>query len=185
MGIPQKDLLARVDGVNLLAPGWKVCSSCPQVNGLELSQLAPPLEIGQVVNFTKAGNGRANFMLGGWGFTEDWGTWATDRLAKVVLPMPKGDPTKLIIKANAFLSPQHTEQVVDIAVNGMRVADHVVLTQAKGQILEVKLPRGFKTVGEPVMIEFSSIDAISPKDAGLGPDERKLGIGLVAIQFAR
>jgi hypothetical protein len=99
--------------------------------------------------------------------------------------MPNGDPTKIIIKANAFLSPQHAEQVVDIAVNGIRVADHMTLKQAKGDILEIKLPRGTKTAGEPVVIEFRSLDAVSPKDAGLGPDERKLGIGLVSIQFAR
>ena len=183
---PQNDLLARIDGVNLLAPGWKACISCPQISkNLELSQLAPALEIGQMVDFTKAGNGRANFMLGGWGFTEEWGTWATDQSAKVVLPMPKGDPTKIIIKANAFLSPQHTEQVVDIVVNGIHVADHIALKQAKGDILEIKLPMGTKTAGEPVVIEFRSLDAISPKDVGLGLDERKLGIGLVSIQFAR
>jgi hypothetical protein len=182
---PQKDLLARIDGVNLLAPGWKACDTCPQISmDLELSQLAPALEVGQKVDFTKTGNGRANFMLGGWGFTEEWGTWATDQSAKLVLPMPKGDPTKIIIKANAFLSPQHTEQVVDIAVNGIRVADHMTLKQARGDILEIKLPRGVKTAGEPVLIEFHSLDAISPKEAGLGPDERKLGIGLVSIQFA-
>jgi hypothetical protein len=123
-------------------------------------------------------------MLGGWGFTEEWGTWATDQSAKVVLPMPKGDPTKLIIKADAFLSPKHTEQVVDIAVNGMRIADHMVLKQAKGNTLEIKLPRGSQAVGEPLLIEFRSLNAISPRDAGLGPDERKLGIGLVSMQFA-
>jgi hypothetical protein len=183
---PQKDLLARIDGVNLLAPGWKACNTCPQVSrDFELSQLAPALEIGQVVEFTKAGNGRENFMLGGWGFTEDWGTWAIDQSAKVVFPMPKGDPTKLIINANAFLSPQHVEQIVDIAVNGLRVVDHMTLKQAKGNILEIKLPRGLKTAGEPVVIEFRSLDAISPRDLGLGPDERKLGIGLVSIKFAR
>ena len=182
---PQKDLLARVDGVNILAPDWKVCTSCPAVpKVLELTQLAPALGIGQVADFTKAGNGRANFMLGGWGFTEEWGTWATDQSAKVVLPMPKGDPTKLIIKADAFLSPKHTEQVVDIAVNGMRIADHMVLKQAKGNTLEIKLPRGSQAVGEPLLIEFRSLNAISPRDAGLGPDERKLGIGLVSMQFA-
>jgi Family of unknown function (DUF6311) len=183
---PQKDLLARIDGVNLLAPGWKTCTSCPSVSkNLELTQLAPALEIGQAADFTKTGDGRANFMLGGWGFTEEWGTWATDQSAKVVLPMPKGDPSKLIIKANAFLSPKHTEQLVDIYVNGIRVADQVILKQDKGNLLEIKLPRGFQAVGEPLVIEFRSHNAISPRNAGLGPDERRLGIGLVSIQFAR
>ena len=183
---PKKDLLARIDGVNILAPGWKVCNSCPQISKeLELSQLAPPVAIGQIVDFTKAGDGRANFMLGGWGFTEDWGTWATDSLAKVVLPMPDGEPSKLIIKANAFLSPQHTEQVIEVSINGIRIADQMVLKQAKGNTLEIKLPAGTKPISEPLLIEFRSIDAVSPMSAGLGPDDRKLGIGLVSIQFAR
>jgi hypothetical protein len=183
---PQKDLLARVDGINLLAPGWKSCSSCPQVSKeLELSQLAPALNIGEVVDFTKVGNGRANFMLGGWGFTEDWGTWATDKLSKVVLPLPKGEPTKLIIKANAFLSPQHAEQVVEVSINGIRIANQMTLKQAKGNTLEIKLPTGIIKAGEPLNVDFRSLDAISPMAAGLGPDERKLGIGLVSIQFIR
>ena len=61
----------------------------------------------------------------------------------------------------------------------------MVLTKALGNILEVKLPRGLKVAGEPILIEFRSLDAISPKDAGIGSDERKLGIGLVSMQFAR
>lgn len=182
----QKDLLARINGVNLLAPGWKACNSCPQVSKeLEISKLAPPLAIGQVVDFTKAGDGRANFMLGGWGFTEDWGTWATDSLAKVVLPMPNGEPSKLIIKANAFLSPQHAEQLVEVSINGIRIADQMVLKQVKGNTLEIKLPVGIIKAGEPLNVEFRSLDAISPKSSGLGADERKLGIGLVSMQFLR
>jgi hypothetical protein len=181
----KKDLLAKVDSIHLLAPGWKTCASCLQLpKEFELAQLAPPLEVGQVVQFTKAGNGRPLFMLGGWGFTEEWGTWAVDSNAKVIMPMPKGDPAKLIIQANAFLSPQHPQQVVDIAVNGARVADHMVLTKPRGNTLEVKLPRGSKLAGEPVLIEFRSLDPISPRQAGLGADDRKLGIGLVSIQFA-
>ena len=182
---PDIDLLANVDGFNILAPGWKRCLSCQQVEkSLELSQLGPILAIGQEIQFSKAGDGRDKFMLNGWGYTEDWGTWAVQPTALVVLPMSKGGPSRLIIKANAFLSPQHTEQAVDIVVNGIRVANHMVLKQAQGNNLEIQLPKGFKTVGEPVMLEFHSLDAISPKDSGLGPDERKLGIGLVSIQFA-
>jgi len=181
-----KDLLAKIDDITVLAPGWKACKSCTQLtNHLELAQLAPNLQLGQTVYFTKSGVGRENFMLNGWGYTEEWGTWATDSLAKIVLPMPQGDPSKLVIKANAFLSPTHSSQIVDIAVNGIRVADHMVLTKAQDNLLEVKLPRGPKTPGEPVYVEFRSIDPISPQAAGIGPDERKLGIGLVSVQFAR
>lgn len=183
---PSKDLLARIDGITFLAPGWKTCNNCPQIpKQFEIAQLAPDLKINEVVYFTQSGDGRQNYMLGGWGFTENWGTWATDSLAKIVLPMPQGDPSKLIIQANAFLSPGHPSQVVDIAINGVRVADQTILLKAQDNFLEVKLPRGPKTPGEPVYVEFRSIDPISPQAAGIGLDERKLGIGLVSVQFAR
>jgi hypothetical protein len=195
---PKADLLARIDGFNVLAPGWKVCANCPPLaseNALrekltvseasELNQLAPEIQLGEKIIFSRQSRGRANFILGGWGFTEDWGTWATDSLAKVVLPMPDGEPSKLIIKANAFLSPQHAEQLVEVSINGIRIVDQTVLKQAKGNTLEIKLPAGIIKAGEPLNVEFRSLDAISPMVAGLGPDERKLGIGLVSIQFAR
>lgn len=183
---PNNDLLARVDGFNVLAPGWKKCQTCPEIDkNLELAQLTPVLNIGQKVQFTKAGNGRANFMLGGWGYTEDWGTWSTMPVSTIVLPMPKGDPTKLLIQANAFLPPSHPQQIVDIMLNGARVADHVVLDRPKDNRIEVKLPIGLKTSGEPVLVEFRSINAVSPLDVGLAPDDRKLGIGLVSIEFVR
>lgn len=183
---PEFDLLASIDGFNLLAPSWKMCKLCTPVEGqYELRQLAPTLAIGELAYFTKAGDGRAKYLLNGWGYTEEWGTWAIQQVAQVVLPMPDGDPSKLIIKANAFLSSTHTEQVVDIAVNGIRVADHIVLNKAQGNSLEIKLPRGLKTPGEAVLVEFRSLDTISPKSAGLSADERKLGIGLISIQFAR
>ena len=183
---PSKDLLARIDGVAFLAPGWKACNNCPQIpKQFEIAQLAPDLKLNQIVNFTQSGDGRQNYMLGGWGFTENWGTWATDSLAKIVLPMPHGDPSKLIIQANAFLSPGHSSQIVDISINGVRVADQTILFKAQDNLIEVKLPRGAKTPGEPIYVEFRSIDPISPQAAGIGPDERKLGIGLVSIQFIR
>lgn len=180
------DLLARINGFNLLAPGWKICSSCPQVPAeLELTQLAPPLEMNEVIQFTQAGNGRTHFMLGGWGFTEDWGTWATDSLAKVILPMPKGDPFILRITANAFLTPGHPEQMIDVLVNGVRVADNLALKKQIHNLLDVKLPVGLKVPGEPVTVEFRSLNTISPRDAGISADDRKLGIGLISIEFAR
>ena len=183
---PNKDLLARINDINVLAPGWRDCKNCPQVaKHFELTRLAPDLKLNQIINFTQSGDGRKNFMLSGWGFTEEWGTWATDSLAKIVLPMPEENPTKLIIKANAFLSLGHPEQVVDIMVNSIRVADHMILRKAQDNFLEVRLPRGEKNPGEPVYVEFRSLDTISPRAAGIGSDERKLGIGLISIQFVR
>jgi len=99
--------------------------------------------------------------------------------------MPEGAPSILRIVANAFLTPGHPEQVVDVLVNGVRVADHLVLKKQIHNLLDVKLPKGLKVPGEPVTVEFRSLNAISPRDAGISADERKLGIGLISIEFAR
>jgi hypothetical protein len=99
--------------------------------------------------------------------------------------MPKDQPSKILIKANAFLVPSHPNQVVDILINGIKVADQYLLTKQHGNTLEIKLPAGPKPVGEPLLIEFRSLDAISPMAAGISPDDRKLGIGLISVQFAR
>jgi hypothetical protein len=183
---PNSDLLARIDGFNVLAPGWKSCGKCSQASeGLELKQLSPQLQLNQIVDFTKSGDGRSLFILNGWGYTEAWGTWAIEPSASIVLPTPSGNPSKMLIKANAFLVPSHPNQVVDILINGIKVADQYLLNKQHGNILEIKLPSSPKLAGEPLNIEFRSLGAISPMAAGISPDDRKLGIGLVSIQFAR
>ena len=183
---PQTDLLASINGFNVLAPGWKSCKACLQIdNSMELKQLAPTLKLGELVQFNKAGNGRAKFMLNGWGYTEGWGTWAIEPTAYVVLPMSDGDPSKIIIIANAFLTPGHPEQKVDIFINGLKVADNLALTKQTGNALELALPPEVKSVGKPVHIEFRSINPISPLAAGISGDDRRLGIGLISIQFVR
>lgn len=183
---PQIDLLASIDGFNVLAPGWKICKGCLPIDELiELKQLAPSLAIGEIVQFTKAGTGRSKFMLNGWGYTEDWGTWAIEPSASVVLPMPDGSPSKLVISANAFLTPSHPEQKIDILINGIKVANQLALAKQAGNAVEVALPTEVKPAGKPVNIEFRSINPISPRAAGISGDDRPLGIGLVSIQFAR
>jgi hypothetical protein len=183
---PKLDLLARIDGFNVLAPGWKACNTCPQLQSdLELTQLSPKLNINQLVEFTKKGDGRAQFMLNGWGYTEDWGTWSIEPSASIVLPVPDGNPSKLLIKANAFLTPKHPIQEIEVFINGVRVSNKFILNKQQDNLLEVMLPSGMNNVGDPLTIEFRSLNAISPKTAGLSADDRNLGIGLISIQFAR
>ena len=183
---PKEDLLARIDGFNVLAPGWKTCSTCPQINpDLELTQLAPKTKINQLIEFNKSGNGRAQFILNGWGYTEDWGTWAIEPSASIVLPIPEGSPSKILVKANAFLTASHSKQDIEVLVNGVRLPENFVLDRQQNNNLEIMLPSGMNKVGDSVAIEFKSLNAISPRAAGLSPDDRNLGIGLVSIQFVR
>ena len=101
------------------------------------------------------------------------------------MPVPDGNPSKLLIKANAFLTPKHPIQEIEVFINGVRVSNKFILNKQQDNLLEVMLPLGMNNVGDPLTIEFRSLNAISPKTAGLSADDRNLGIGLISIQFAR
>ena len=50
--------------------------------------------------------------------------------------------------------------------------------------IEVTLPD--QVMVNPIFnLEFRSINSVSPKNMGIGTDERLLGIGLKSIQFTR
>jgi hypothetical protein len=193
---PKADLLARIDGFNVLAPGWKVCANCPPLKSgaalagkltlgeaSELNQLAPEIHVGEKIVFSNQGRGRPDFMLEGWGYGEEWGTWAVAHQAKLIFNFSSFKPRKMVIDARAFLASKHTQQKVEIWGNGSLLGK-AILQKSEGNQIEVTLPD--QVMGSPLLnLEFRSINAVSPKDMGLGTDERLLGIGLQSIQFTR
>ena len=193
---PKTDLLARIDGFNVLAPGWRVCANCPALengsalaeklnvsNASELNQLAPEIQLGEKIVFSSQSRSRADFMLEGWGYGEDWGTWAVAPQAKLIFNFPAFKPRKMIINARAFLAPLHTQQEVEVWVNGS-LLDKATLKKIDGNLIEVILPD--QVMANPIFyLEFRSINPVSPKNMGIGTDERLLGIGVQSIQFTR
>ena len=193
---PKADLLARIDGFNVLAPGWKVCSNCPPFESeaalakkltsaktSELNQLAPEIHLGEKIIFSSQARGRDDFMIEGWGYGEDWGTWAVAPQAKLIFNFPTSKPKKMVINAKAFLAPKHLQQEIEIWGNGSLLGK-ATLKKSDGNQIELTLPD--QVMANPILnLEFRSINAVSPKDMGLGTDERLLGIGLQSIQFTR
>ena len=193
---PRTDLLARIDGFYVLAPGWKVCANCPALeNGSalvekltaseasELNQLAPEISLGEKIIFSSQGRGRANFMLEGWGYGENWGTWAIAPQAKLIFNFSTFKPRKMVIDARAFLAPLHTQQEVEVWGNGSMLGK-ATLEKIDSNQIEVTLPD--QVMVNPIFnLEFRSINSVSPKNMGIGTDERLLGIGLKSIQFTR
>jgi len=193
---PKMDLLARIDGYNILAPGWKVCANCPALaseNALrekltineasELNQLAPEIQLGEKIIFSSQSRGRADFMLDGWGYGEDWGTWAVAPQSKLIFNFPSSKPKKIVINARAFLAPTHHQQEIEVWGNGSMLGK-AILKKFDANQIELTLPD--QVIANPILnLEFRSINAVSPKDMGLSADERLLGIGLQSIQFTR
>ena len=122
-------------------------------------------------------------MLEGWGYGEDWGTWAVAPQSKLVFNFPSSKPKKMVINARAFLAPAHSQQEIEVWGNGSMLGK-VTIKKFDGNQIELTLPD--QVIANPILnLEFRSINAVSPKDMGLGTDERLLGIGLQSIQFTR
>ncbi|WP_434571810.1 hypothetical protein J3P88_22820 [Pseudomonas sp. Z3-6] len=171
----QTDLLTRIDGLVVLAPGWKTCAQCPPFADETLDM---QVKLGERQVFS-----RTNAMLAnGWGRVEDWGTWSEGPEAEVVLRIPP-EARALSIEAAAFVQPSHTRQRVEVSINGV-AALATQFNRLQDNTLELPLTAAIReTMGADgrVRVRFHLPDAISPKALGLGSDERVMALGLKSL----
>ena len=179
------DLLARVNGLNVLAPGWKVCPSCPQVPpAFEIRQVIPTTDKKEKLDFSTSGLAK-HFLVGvgawpivgwGWSYPEAFGTWSEGYQVKLTIPLPKEPILGITLEMRALVSPNHPQQIAAIWVNG-QFQKKIALTQGNGN--QVAIPIAPTTPARDyVKIEFSLESRAKPKDLGLGDDIRELAIGL-------
>jgi hypothetical protein len=86
---------------------------------------------------------------------------------------------------NAFVNEKHSEQRVDIALNG-NVLRHLVLHAGhddKPQEAVVEIPAS--VLGDKGQLDFlfATPDSMSPKKLGISGDSRTLGVGVVSFQL--
>lgn len=173
------DLLARVDGLVVLAPGWKHCAQCLSMEDEGRSmQVVPMIKLGQQQVF----NHKTYHLAQGWSPPEAWGTWSQGKNAEILLRVPP-QAQRLVIEALAFVQPTHLEQNVVFSINGIHALS-TRLTQLQGNRIEIALtPAIQQAVASDTMmrIEVQLPDAISPKQLGLGGDERVMGLGMKSL----
>ncbi|MHC8390800.1 DUF6311 domain-containing protein [Pseudomonas sp. MDT2-39-1] len=178
----QKDLFTRIDGFTVLAPGWKQCGACLQMNTpVNPLALIPALETGQKTLFSYGSKGRA-FLARGWSDSELWGTWSEGPDAEVMFRVPV-PVHSLRLEATAFLPPGHAGQSVVISINGV-AALKTQLQQADGNIIDVRLTTEMqeRVSSQGVLsLHMQFADAVSPKQFGIGEDARQLAFGLKTL----
>lgn len=178
----ESDLLARIDGLSVVAPGWKKCGRCAKVQGeARPTDMLPPIRLGGRLQFRQSGNGLV-YLVEGWSGPEPWGTWSEGASAAVILPM--NDNLKMVvIEADALVTPAHPEQRIRVLLNGVSVKD-ATLTSSTGNRIEVSISDKLRThLSENgyLRMQFEIPDAAKPADLGINDDNRILGFGLVSI----
>ena len=184
---PQNDLLALVDNLIVLAPGWKNCQTCvlPKngdgSNLKEITIVEPTLNTGQLIFFKEKGEG-INYLSYGWHSSESWGVWSNGSEAQLVFPkIPLGAKT-LHLQFQGLFNDEHHEQRFSLTMNHQHPINiklrpdspmNIVLNLASAQP-----PK------EPLIINWYFESPSKPQRI-YGPDTdlRAIAIGLIAARF--
>lgn len=130
----------------------------------------------------------AALLSTGWLGPEEWGVWSGEGQAALSLPtsIAGASVTSLKIDFVAFAPPGFSQELV-FTVDGVEL-DRTVVAPVEGTLI----PAGAITLQLPseasdapkrqlLVLEIGISNPISPEDAGVGPDSRRLGIGLSRI----
>ncbi len=175
------DMLAKIDGFYVLAPGWKQSSEGPAINLADPRELIPTFRPGEKIQFM-GGSAGAELLAKGWWPPESWGTWSSGFDAEITL-RPTARVSSLSLEANALLADKHSHQAVDVRINNVSILS-TRLTNATANKIDIVLPASVQElVAEQgvLRIQFHFPHAISPHELGISEDERKLAIGLLAL----
>jgi len=178
-----KDLLLKVDGFYILAPGLKSCQTCEilSVSSPALNFSSPHLFFGKGGNATAYLVGVDKRQTKGWGWTypESWGVWSEGGKAKLLIPLNGPPPKTVLIKLRAFITAKHPSQHVIILINGEIVGRYLFTSDLNEVIVNVP----DKIQSRLMAIEFQLPNNASPKSLGVGDDTREIAIGLIEMQF--
>lgn len=141
------------------------------------------IRLGQAILFSKPWDHRQDFIKNGWyGEIESWGgIWSIDKRAALKLPLPTQKPKFLELVVSAFVSPSHPKQRVEIYFDG-KPQKIVTLSEAGENHLVIPIPEDLLNTAY-LEIQFSLPDAKSPKELGMGDDDRHLAIGMKSATF--
>jgi hypothetical protein len=180
---PQKDLLARVDDIIVLAPNWKVCESCVSNNNYEeLKNWKPEYQVGKEISYSNKAN--AQFLLNGWVGGGDWGYWSLGERSRIVVPISKEKYSKIKFNVRSLVAPSHPQNLVNIYIDG-QFQNEVVLSHSVGNIFFIQIPKKKHNEGFSI-IEFVYKNPTSPQAVGYGNgDDRKLAIGIENMTFIK
>ncbi len=167
---PDRDLLAKIDGLYVLAPRWCLCQTCPPLP--PRADLYPPLPADGEIRFNQPQT--AAYLAGGWYAPEPWGRWTQGKVARIELQAALPPRFRLHLEAHPF-GPNLGQPIwVRVGQQNLPVIFDSDTTQTR--------TLSFDTPGLAYGIEITLPVPTSPAQLGLGPDRRQMGLGLVRLR---
>lgn len=120
----------------------------------------------------------------GWAHPESWGVWSVDSKAILHLPVPVLNDARSGVTFEftliAFSGVQNEKKWVGIACDSVPIALIHVPCKKPARV-RVCIPRALFQHTRTLKLSLTSIAPASPAEFGLSLDNRKLGVGLIAI----
>jgi len=137
------------------------------------------VQLNKSITFNKNGSG-VPYLISGWGFPEDWGVWSVAETGKLIVPFPKTKFQSLTITLYAFVNPLKTRQEVNFRIG--KIERSIVLNDGKWR--SISLPLSIDEIHSGyIEIAIDVKNPISPQNLGISDDSRRLGIGLISLEF--
>jgi len=143
----------------------------------------PVVRAGDRVRFSRFGDHQL-YAVGGFSEPEDWGCWIDGARADLVFPLAaeSEDAHALeIVYRGMIVPPVHPEVAFDVHVNGRPCASLTARTGAAETAI-VELPPDLRAGSDRFLaVRIDVRSTLRLCDHDLGPDLRRLGIGLVSV----
>ena len=180
----RRDLFARINGIAVLAPNYKMCIECKQVDPLlEISSFIPRLNFNEAVKFSKNSIG-SDLLMKGWTQPESWGAWSSGTVSTLAIPLGEATPSKIEFIFRGMVGPKHQSTNVEVLING-EFQKTIQITKKLNNSILIDIPVKFRR-DKYLVVEFKYLNPTSPKSAGYGnEDDRLLTLGIESAQIIR
>jgi hypothetical protein len=174
--------------------GWRhmcrrlgVLTACSQKlrDRADLSTPAIPAVSLNNVYSTAANGSGIQELSSGWSTPESWGVWSDGAVARLIVGFaePIDKALTLTVRARGLAVHPAMTQTVSVVANGRPVAIWDLNENSFGEY-KASIPAP-SNPDEPMVIEFHIQYPISPREDGLGADDRKLGFALSEFRVDR
>lgn len=172
-----KDLFAKINGFNVIAPNWFNCASCQSVSqDLLFSKSALVSKRNQVINFLSPPFDSPIYFTSGWIKTKSMGTWSIWDKSDLTLLMPSEYSNSLTLSVDALISPSHPSQEVQVLLDGVNVVNQSL---TKKSMNTINIPLGAKENAAGIIkITFKFKNQISPQVLGISDESQALAISI-------
>ena len=108
--------------------------------------------------------------------------WSSGNEAELVLPLPVNGAQFLELNTRAFVSKVHPTQRVEVIVDGAKKYQYT-FSNFDNNRMRIPISTAPPDMPQQINLRFHFLDAISPKQLGIAPDDRVLAIGFESASF--